>query len=314
MSKKLALGRGLNALLPSGGTDADGNELQTPAFGGAFDDRARLVGRVAEIEIEGIRPNPYQPRRDFDETALEELAASITQLGIIQPLTVRSLGGNRFELIAGERRLRAARRAGLKKVPAYIREADTEAMLEMAIVENVQREDLNPIEVALSYQRLIDECALTQEEVARKVGKNRTTVANMLRLLKLPAKVQAALKDATLTVGHARAILSVEQESTQLALFAEIVDQGLNVRQVEERVRKLGQPQAPTNGSPSTVPGAALSDRDRLEIEALVKRLRNRLSTQVRISHKASGGGRIEIDYYSDDDLERVLELIGLSH
>jgi ParB family transcriptional regulator, chromosome partitioning protein len=317
MSKKAALGRGLNALLPNQHEEEAGEEGQQS--GGrvySFEDRVRLAGRVADIDIESIRPNPYQPRREFDEKALDELAASIVQLGIIQPLTVRALGGGRFELISGERRLRASRRAGLKKVPAFVREADTEAMLEMAIVENIQREELNPIEIAVGYQRLIEECSLTQEDVARKVGKNRATIANLLRLLKLPARIQAALKDGSLTIGHARALLPIEDEAVQIALSDEIGRDGLNVRQVEERVKQMLRPSA----SPAEVPEKngtpepeTLPERDRLQIEEITSRLRAHLSTQVRVQHKVGGGGRIEIAYYSSDDLERVLDLLGLA-
>ncbi|RMF52827.1 MAG: ParB/RepB/Spo0J family partition protein, partial [Bacteroidetes bacterium] len=244
-SRKAALGRGLNALLPS----VQEEDVQERPEGGDlpksrlynFEDRYRYLGRVAEIEIEHIRPNPYQPRKDFDETALNELADSIRQLGIIQPITVRAMGGGRFEVISGERRLRAARRAGLKRIPAYVREADTEAMLEMALVENVQREELNPIEVALGYQRLIEECNLTQEQVAQKVSKNRSTVANFLRLLKLPPPVQAALRDNSITVGHARALINVDDEAAQRRLLKAILENGLSVREVEEQVRAWHQ-------------------------------------------------------------------------
>src|SRR5690554_4446947 len=218
-TKKAALGKGLNALIPSIGARDDerseeGGVSQSRLYN--FEDRVRLLGRVAELDVEAIRPNPYQPRQDFNDAALDELAASIAQLGIIQPITVRALGESRFELISGERRLRAAKRAGLKRVPAYVRDADTEAMLEMAIVENIQRENLNPVEVALGYHRLIEECGLTQEDVAQKVGKSRTTVTNTLRLLRLQPRVLASLRDGTLTSGHARMLVSVEDDAAQL--------------------------------------------------------------------------------------------------
>lgn len=319
MSKKAALGRGLNALLPAGEEpEVDEDELG----GGAelsktrlyhFDERARLAGRVAEIELELIRPNPYQPRKDFDETALEELAASIRSLGIIQPVTVRALDRNQYEIISGERRLRAARRAGLQRIPAYIREADTEAMLEMALVENVQREELNPIEVAVGYQRLIEECSLTQEQVAQKVGKSRVTIANMLRLLKLPPRVQASLRDGNVTIGHARALISVEDEHAQLVILKEVEELQLSVREVEERVRAYHQsliepdpepePEVPARQEPE------LSERDALQLQEFTTKLRSLFSTQVSIRRKTDGG-RIEIAFYSDDDLERIMELI----
>jgi len=317
MAKKAALGKGLSALLPQ--TNADDPGQPDPTGGTRtrlynFEERRRLAGRVAELDLEAIRPNPYQPRKDFDEAALDELAASIRQLGIIQPLTVRSLGGDHYELISGERRLRASRRAGLKRVPAYVREADTEAMLEMAIVENVQREDLNPVEVALGYQRLIEEVGLTQEQVADKVGKNRSTVANALRLLKLPPRVQASLREGTLTSGHARALVSIEDDAAQLALHREILDDGLSVREVESRVRRLrtaSESRQSTSSTPKTTATGELATRDRLEVEAVEARLREALATQVQLRHKAAdGSGSITISYYSAEDLERVVELV----
>lgn len=310
MSKKgAALGRGLNALLPTAPPPSEdereeGEGPRSKLYN--FEERVRFLGRVAEIEIENIRPNPYQPRRDFDEHALDELAASIVQLGIIQPITVRAMGGGQFEVISGERRLRAARRAGLKRIPAYVREADIEAMLEMAIVENVQREALNPVEIALGYQRLIEECGLKQEEVAQKVGKNRATVTNFLRLLRLPPRVQACLRDGTLSVGHARALLALDGEKEQYALLRRVLEEGLSVRDVEEAVRAAAEPKAAAEPQATPAP-----TRDDLQIRALADRLRSRLSTQVAIKHKGTRGGRIEIAYYGDDDLERLLDLLG---
>ena len=255
---KSALGRGLSALLPQTAPDDDGDDgtgTRTRLYN--FEERRRLAGRVAELEVEAIRPNPYQPRKDFDEAALDELSASIRQLGIIQPITVRALGDGRYELISGERRLRASRRAGLKRVPAYVREADTEAMLEMAIVENVQREDLNPVEVAIGYQRLMEEVGLTQEQVADKVGKSRPSVANVLRLLKLPPRIQACLRDGSLSTGHARALVTVEREADQIGLLRAVLDDGLSVREVERRVRALRQPaEAPEPARAPAAPAA----------------------------------------------------------
>ncbi len=305
--KKAALGKGLSALLPSQPDDAsDETGSRTRLYN--FEERRRLAGRVAELELDAIRPNPYQPRTDFDEQALGELAASIEQLGIIQPLTVRALGDGRYELISGERRLRASRRAGLKRVPAYVREADTEAMLEMAIVENVQREDLNPVEVALGYQRLMEEVGLTQEEVAEKVGKSRPTIANALRLLRLPPRVQASLREGALSSGHARALVGVEDDQALLDLHRAILDDGLSVRDVERKTRALreGEPDEAPAAAAETAP--ALPDRDRLQIEAMEARLREHVSSRVQIRHRASdGGGTVEIAYYSVDDLERVV-------
>ncbi|MDZ4699813.1 MAG: ParB/RepB/Spo0J family partition protein [Rhodothermales bacterium] len=318
MAKKVALGRGLNALLPtaeSGGETAESAAARQSRRFAAAERESGRAGSVLEIDVELIQPNPYQPRTTFDEEALDELAASIQQLGIIQPITVRSLGEGRYELISGERRLRAARRAELRQIPAYIREADTEAMLEMAIVENVQREALNPMEVAFGYQRLIEECQLTQEKVAQKVGKKRATVANFLRLLKLPPLVQAALSDNSITMGHARALITVEDEQAQIGILHALLNDGLSVREVEERVRAWQQAQqAPEKKEAATRSdndAFARADRDQLQIQALGSRLRTRLSTQVHIkAKKGAEGGRIEIEFYTSDDLERLMELL----
>ena len=315
--KRGALGRGLSALIPSVAMSQDSSEEGETGSAGErpvsrlyqFEERVRYLGRVAEIEVEAIRPNPYQPRKDFDDTALDELAASITQLGIIQPITVRALGGGQFEVISGERRLRAARRAGLKRLPAYVREADSEAMLEMAIVENVQREQLNPVEVAIAYHRLIEECGLKQEEVAVKVGKSRVAVTNALRLLRLPPRVQASLRDGTLSAGHARALVGIEDATAQVRIMQRAVEEGLSVRDVEVLAR-----QAKDRPEPGPVPAPAprsAPTRDALQVQAFTDRLRSRLSTQVAIRHRGTQGGRIEIAYYSDDDLERLLEVLG---
>lgn len=311
---KSALGRGLGALLPADGRPEEvpaGTFHPSPRY--EFGDRLK-VGRVADIDIELVDPNPYQPRQAFDEVELEELAASIRQLGIIQPITVRAVDGGRFQIISGERRVRATRRAGLTTVPAYVREADTEAMLEMALVENVQRSELNPIEVAIGYQRLIDECDLTQEQVADKVGKNRATVANFLRLLKLPAPIQAALRDGTLSVGHARALIPVDDERTQRKLLARIVTDGLSVRAVEDLVRDWHrsryQPLAEV--AEPAVEDDPMPLRDRLALQALTDQLRARLGTKVAIRpNTGKDGGRIEVAYYSNDDLDRLIELLS---
>ncbi|MFW5955243.1 MAG: ParB/RepB/Spo0J family partition protein [Rhodothermales bacterium] len=307
-SRKAVLGRGLNALLPS-------QQEQTTGDGGQelsgrvnrFEDRVRLLGRVAEIDVRAIRPNPYQPRESFDETALDELAASIRQLGIIQPITVRVRDEGEFELISGERRLRAARRAGIERVPAFVRDADTEEMLEMALVENFQREELNPVEIAIGYQRLIEECDLTQEQVAAKVGKNRATITNFLRLLKLPPRIQASLRDGSVSMGHARALISVDDPEMQNRLLQEVIEKELSVRQVEERVRKLRDE---ATGRTQATPEKVRPDLVSLQVQEFTSRLRMHLSTQVQIKHRGKEGGRIEIAYYSDDDLERILETI----
>lgn len=310
-TKKAALGKGLSALLPpvSGDEGGDGGAgADAPGRTYQLDERVRLLGRVAELPIQHVRPNPYQPRQDFSEPALDELAASIREVGIVQPVTVRAVGDGRYELISGERRLRAARRAGLSHIPAYVREADTEAMLEMAIVENIQREDLNPIEIALSYRRLVEECSLTQEEVAQKVGKSRPAVANALRLLRLPAPILASLRDGTLTGGHARMLVAIETTEEQLELHRRIAQNGLSVRQVEELVRRRKESAERSASADRGTPSRERPSREGLQIETFADRLRDRLATQVNIRHRASGAGRIEISYYSNDDLERLLE------
>jgi ParB family transcriptional regulator, chromosome partitioning protein len=314
--RKAALGKGLSALLPQlppEGIDEfgeGGDAVRSRLY--SFEDHVRLAGRVTELDVDAIRPNPYQPRHDFDEDALDELAASIRQLGIIQPLTVRSLGANQFELISGERRLRASRRAGLKRVPAYVRDADTEAMLEMALVENVQREDLNPVEEALGYQRLIDEVGLTQEVVAERVGRSRPAIANALRLLRLPPRVQASLRDGSITAGHARMLVTIEDEEAQLSLHRAILDKGLSVREVERLTRELRRRRDArgdgANGLPPVATPAAPASRDRLEMDAFTARLREHLSTRVELRARAGGAGSIQIEFYSPEDLERLME------
>lgn len=319
-SKKSALGKGLSALLPSDEQD-DASEAKKESGDLSksqlyrFEDKGRLLRRVADIELDSIRPNPYQPRQEFNEDALDELAASIEQLGIIQPVTVRALGDGQFEIISGERRLRAARRAGLERLPAFVREANSEQMLEMALVENVQREELNPIEVALGYKRLLEECGLTQEKVAEKVSKSRATVANFLRLLRLPPRIQAALRDKQVSMGHARALITIDDEEDQVDLLEATIEEDLSVREVERRVRTRREQQSTsrddqTADEDATADPDPASDRDTLQLEAYRDRLRSFLSTQVKIKHKSDGEGRIEISYYSEEDLERLLELV----
>jgi ParB family chromosome partitioning protein len=316
MAKKVALGRGLNALLPGAsrgdepGAAADSSGPRTGRLYHLPEPDPAAPGTVPDIDIELIRPNPYQPRKNFEEEALDELAESIRQLGIIQPITVRHRGDGEFELISGERRLRAARRAGLTLIPAYVREADTEAMLEMALVENVQREALNPMEVALGYQRLIEECQLTQENIAQKVGKNRATVANFLRLLKLPPRIQAALRDESISMGHARALITMDDEAAQVALLDTTLRDALSVRQVEDRVRNWQQAQRTVVPERRDDP-AAPADRDTLQLQEFGSRLRTHLSTQVHIkAKKGAQSGKIEIEYYTAEDFERLMELL----
>ena len=323
MGKKSALGKGLNALLPEdrdeqapdeeGGGDTAEAEGQSQLY--QFEDGTRLLGRVAEVAVDRIRPNPYQPRQEFKDASLDELAASIEQVGIIQPITVRALGDGEFEIISGERRLRAARRADMEHLPAFIRQADSAEMLEMALVENVQREELNPIEIALGYQRLVEECDLTQEEVAERVSKSRATVANFLRLLRLPPRIQAALRDKEVSMGHARALIAVDDEEAQVELLEETIEEDLSVREIERRVRSWhdGEEEDEEGAPKSTEDMAApepVPERSDLQLEELRKTLRSRFSTQVQIQHRKDGEGTIEIDYYSEEDLERLMELM----
>ena len=226
-NKKRGLGRGLDAILQSPETDITSSDIS-----GNY-----VAGAVAELNIDFIEANPFQPRTDFDDNALEELAESIKIQGVIQPVTVRKMGRDKYQLISGERRLRASKLAGLKTIPVFIRVANDEQMLEMALIENTHREDLNAIEVALSYQRLLEECRLTQEQLSEKVGKDRTTVSNFLRLLKLPPEVQVALRDGYISMSQARSIINIDDKTKQLLILKEIIDKDLSVRQVEEIVR-----------------------------------------------------------------------------
>jgi ParB family chromosome partitioning protein len=226
--KRKAMGKGLAALLK------DEQEVTS-----AHDEKApEVVGNIAELDLESIEENPHQPRTLFNQEALEELAASVKELGIIQPITVRKEDGGRFQIISGERRFRAAKLAGLETIPAYVRLADDQSMLEMALVENIQREELDSIEIALSYERLIDECQLTQEAMSERVGKKRSTITNYLRLLKLQPLIQAGLRDKMISMGHARALVNVEEEETQLELYQKAIAREWSVRQTEEAVRK----------------------------------------------------------------------------
>ena len=317
MADNSALGKGLNALIPSEdreekSADEGGEDDVSESQLYQFEDGTRLLGRVAEVAIDRIRPNPYQPRQEFKEEALDELASSIEELGVIQPITVRALGDGQFEIISGERRLRAARKAGIDRLPAFIRKASSEEMLEMALVENVQREELNPIEVALGYQRLMEECGLTQEEVSEKVSKSRATVSNFLRLLRLPPRVQAALRDKEVAMGHARALIAIDEEEAQVELLEETIEEDLSVREVERRARDWHDDQEDEEADESD-DGPSVSaepDRDELQLDDYRSKLRSRFSTQVKINHKKDGEGSIEVSYYSEEDLERLVELM----
>jgi ParB family chromosome partitioning protein len=295
LKKRTGLGKGLSALLEDNTTE----HLSTDAIAEVVS-----VGRIHEIPLEQIEVNPFQPRTEFDRTALEELAESIRVQGIIQPITVRQLEPGSYQLISGERRLKASKLAGLTHVPAYIRTANDQQMLEMALIENIQREELNAIEIALSYQRLLTECNLKQEELGDRVGKNRSTVTNYLRLLKLPPDIQAGLRDRKISMGHARALINIENIDTQLSLFKKIVDEEWSVRKTEEAVRSLlTKPEASATAK-KTAP------RIHPEIIQLQNRLSNRYGTRVQVSRNEQGKGEIKIPFFSDEDLNRILELL----
>lgn len=262
---------------------------------------------IHEVDIQQIMPNPNQPRQEFEPTALEELATSIREYGIIQPITLRQQENGKYEIISGERRWRASQLAGLTALPAYIRTADDEAMMEMALVENIQRQDLNPIEIALAYQKLIEQHRLTQEELSAKVGKNRATVANSLRLLKLAASVQLSLQNKELDPGHARALLGLKNPALQVKLAAETVQKGLSVRQVEEMVQSLN-----AGGSVSTG-GKSIKGKAKTlgaEYDALRERLSKALNTKVQMTCTQTGKGKISIPFANEEELLRLMALI----
>lgn len=257
-----------------------------------------------EIEISAIEFNPFQPRTRFDEAALNELADSIRQLGIVQPLTVREIGEGKYQLIAGERRLRACKIAGLNKVPAYIRTADDQGMLELALVENIQREDLDAIEVAISYQRLIEECKLTQEQLSDRVGKQRSTVTNYLRLLRLPAEIQLGIRNKQLTMGHARTLINIEDIDQQMKVYYQLVEEGLSVRKTEELVRQM---QVEKLKDPNK---ATKKKQLNLEYEELSEELSKVFSSDVVFRINNKGKGKIVIPFDDSDDMERILGLL----
>ena len=285
MAKRNALGRGLGALIE---TDESNGSIKRDA--------------VNEIPVDIIDANPFQPRTEFDEEALKELADSIKELGIIQPLTV-SVKGDRFQLISGERRLRASKMAGLKAVPAYVRTADDQGLLEMALVENIQRENLDSIEIAISYQRLMDECKLTQETLAERVGKKRSTVANYLRLLNLPPQVQLGIRTKKITMGHARALINLKDEETQLMVYDQTLKYEFSVRKVEEFVRELNAEEK-AKETPAKKTVASKTTEEYLSLE---KHLSDYFHTEVKFSRNTKGKGKIVIPFGNDEQLERIV-------
>ena len=287
--KYAALGRGLDALISTQ------EEVETSGS-----------SSISEIALSQIEANPNQPRREFDEKALEELADSIRNFGIIQPITLRQLSDDRYQIIAGERRWRASQMAGIQRIPAYIRTADDENMMQMALVENIQREELNPIEVALAYQHLIERYNLKQEELSEKIGKNRATIANTLRLLKLPAQVQMAIKNRQIDTGHARALLSLADPAMQVKFFKEVLEKGYSVRQIEEMVAQINAGEAVKSGK------RTLQDKKVLlpeEFKVLKTQLSDFFKTKVQMTCSQQGKGKISIPFENEEELTRIIEL-----
>lgn len=290
--RRNALGRGLSALLSDSGQELPAADRTSEPS----------VGNVTEIPLDQIETNPYQPRTHFDLVALEELAQSIRVQGIIQPITVRRIEPNRYQLISGERRFQASKIAGLQRVPAYIRTADDEQMLQMALIENIQRQDLNPIEIAMAYHRLVEELKLRHEDLGEKVGKNRATVNNYMRLLKLPPEIQIGLRDGKINMGHARALINVERPEDQQAIYRQALEQELSVRKVEELVRELGEKTAPK--------GKAKAGKN-IHIAKLEQSLEEKFGSRVSISQAATGKGELKIGFDSTEDLNRILDILS---
>ena len=295
-NKKPALGRGLSALLQNAKTD-----ITTKQTGEA----TPVVGTIALVKIKDIDTNPFQPRTHFDENALQELSESIKQHGIIQPITVRKLGYDKYQLISGERRFRASQLANLDEIPAYIRVANDQAMLEMGLIENIQREDLDPIEISLSYKRLIEECDLTQEQLGEKVNKQRSTVTNFLRLLKLPAAIQKGLGDKDISMGHARALLSIENEDKQLAIYALCLENELSVRQVEELARS-----EKLNFTPKTT---RVEKPLTTEDKQINKKLESIFNTSVEFKRSVKGDGSIKLSFSNETELNHILSFFDIN-
>lgn len=298
MAKKKELSRGIRALLSNIEDKSPLPETKEIV--------KELNSNIAEIALEDIEINPYQPRTEFDPEELMNLAKSIKTYGLIQPITVRSMGGNKFQLISGERRLRASKMAGLSQVPAYIRIADDQGMLEMALVENIQRAELNAVEVAISYQRLIDECNLTHEELSNRVGKNRSTITNYIRLLKLPPVIQSGIKKDQISMGHARALAGVDNVSLQLTYFHRTVEDKLSVRALEQLIRGGGSSSSgstPSSGSSSStsLPPEVIDIRDELS---------DQFGTKVEIKRDQKGKGQFVIKFGNDRDFNRILDLL----
>ncbi len=296
---KDALGKGIRSLLQNIDTD-----LKTTT-GALKSNIVEQVTSVLRIPLSDIQTNPKNPRRDFDEQSLQELATSLKTFDVVQPITVSKLANNKYQLVAGERRFRAAKMAGLKDIPAYIRQTNDSELLELALLENLQREDLNAIEISLSYKRMMDELNYTQEQVAERMGKERSTVTNYIRLLKLPPDIQLSVRNGSISMGHARAIINIDTVDKQLFVFHEITEKGLSVRQTEELVRNLYK--QGDNAVKSTVKQALLPAYKRIE-----DNLASHFGTKVKLAHNKQGFGSISIEYYSLDELNKLLEMMNV--
>ena len=294
IQKKTGLGRGLSAILESPETDITSKDIS-----GNY-----VAGAIATLPIGKIETNPFQPREDFDQEALAELSQSILEQGIIQPLTVRKMGYDKYQLISGERRFRAAKLAGIDAVPCYIRVANDEQMLEWSLIENIQRENLNAIEIAISYNRLIEECSLTQDELSQRVGKNRTTVTNYLRLLRLPAEIQAAIRDGSLSMGHARSLINVDDKIKQLIIANKVINNELSVRETEKLVRQLDRVVAPAGKHGKMVLP--------LKYESIKDSIQVHFDRKIELHRTPKGKGNIVIPFASDDDLHAIISRLGI--
>ncbi len=295
MAQKSPLGKGLSALI-------DNTKYEKKSVEEAVSSSA-----VAEIDIDKIEQNPYQPREDFDEEALNELKESIIKHGIIQPITVRKIKNDRFQLISGERRLRACKNAGLTRIIAFVREADDNSLLEMALIENIQREDLNSVEIAVSYQRLIDECNLTQDQLAERIGKKRSTVTNYIRLLKLPAEIQSGLQNKLITMGHARALINIENDKTLVDTYEKIVAKELSVRETENLIREIN---FPAKKDKSKSKKSALPE----EFIHFKNSLSDVFSSKVSIKRNNAGRGSLVISFTTDEEFNKIKEILSNIH
>ncbi|MBT5858657.1 MAG: ParB/RepB/Spo0J family partition protein [Flavobacteriales bacterium] len=297
-NKKSVLGRGLGSILRNPETDITSKT----------EGNSSVVGSISTIKMDSISTNPFQPRTEFDKEKLEELAHSIETLGIIQPITVRKLGNDKYQLISGERRFRASKLVGKTEIPAFIRIANDQQMLEMALVENIQRSNLNPIEVALSYQRLMEECKLTQEQCSERVGKKRSTIANFLRLLKLPEEIQASLQNSTISMGHARALINVKDKETQISIFNDTVANGFSVREVEQLVKTFAESGYKQNSKtkkqniPNSLPFSS---------QQAIHTLGRNLEKDVEIKRTKKGKGKIIIPFSSDEDFNDLMKKLN---